>query len=234
MLKDITKQDIHLLRFFAAYIQKWFLAGEWVRIPVQYQHDPNAYTFFSVPAGLVNLMVKLKEQKPEFKDGVQGIPEEIFDDLRVGVRKYADDVITAALVVTQHPDEHDPAMLQRAQYIWQHQDHIRDTFRTSEMSFIDEVFGQKNSNGDLYFIKTCCIAAELIRRQCKDPTEFIPDVEMPTVGYKDGKPQNYTLFDFSNGRSKFDTMHSAPLRIPYAKWVVAYLGSKAPRNRSDV
>ncbi|MEK7583514.1 MAG: hypothetical protein AAB483_03905 [Patescibacteria group bacterium] len=198
---EITPADIRLLQFTVKYFENWFYRGAWVKLPERAagQEDENPYAYFSVPAGLLNLLTKIKEM-PEYSNQLGSFDRGRLSELQAQVRSFA----TGLLSKTQLDNRQ--AMI--------------TTFTESERSVSHELGPRGHEAGDLYFLKTCIVAAEMLRRQrLENPDRvFTPDAKMAT-------PRNeYVLFDFSAGKaSRYNSMHYPTFRLPYCKFVVEYL-----------
>ncbi len=111
-----------------------------------------------------------------------------------------------------------------------HRRDITDVFRKSQQS-AQRAIAFESKAADLYFLKTCLIAAEMMRRQDEAHQQhiFIPDQRFAT-------PKNeYAPFDFSgkNQRGSLTVMHYPTHRLPYAKWVVEYLYQQRLRQKNS-
>ncbi|HYD92822.1 MAG TPA: hypothetical protein VEA37_15205, partial [Flavobacterium sp.] len=107
-----------------------------------------------------------------------------------------------------------------AQKILLNREAMLQTFLDSEQSVKNALGPKGNVAADVYFLKTCLVAAEILRRKLARTPEyvFMPDRNLDT-------PVNrYVLFDFSNGEDPAnESMHYPTFRLPYAKFVVEYL-----------
>lgn len=214
LAKGLTADDIKLLRFTIKYFEDWFYRGGWTTVPDRAQagRDDKPYAYFSVPAGIINLVTKAKEL-PGLAGTLGGFDQGRLDDLEKGVHKFAAGLLAGSPKMSQ------PALAMPEgdrQNAWQ-------VFLQSERSFKSATGPYGNPAGDLYFLKTCLIAAEMNRRQQTGSKHiFIPDTVMP------GPKNEYRPFDFSEGQEpKYNTMHYPTHRISYCKYVVEYLRRSA-------
>ena len=63
----LTEEDVKLLSFTNRYFEAWFYRGDWTAVPERPEQEPWAY--FSAPAGIVNMLTKIKEL-PEYTERV--------------------------------------------------------------------------------------------------------------------------------------------------------------------
>jgi len=208
--RGLTENDIKLLRFTIKYFEDWFYRGKWTIIPErpEAEEDEKPYAYFSVPAGIINLATKFKE-KNELVDKIGGFDQARLVDLQNEVGRFA-----AGLFSNELKSSMSRAELHGA----------RDVFKRSARSVENATGPYGNKAGDLYFLKTCLVAAEMNRRQQKVGSAhiFIPDAIIPP-----GKNE-YIPFDFSNGQDpKNNSMHYPTHRIAYCKFVVEYLRRSA-------
>lgn len=199
--EGLTPADIKFLSFTVHYFEDWFYRGEWVDVPKK--ENGQEYNYLAVPAGIVNMLTKIKEL-PSYTEAVGGFDKDKLRALWNEVRGFANNFLQ---------DNHlDPAARRS----------ILATFRQSANSVHSELaFG--SSAADLYFLKTCIIAAEMARRQDENSGQhiFIPDQALPT------KKNEYHMFDFNpqGDESGLTRMHYPTHRLPYCKFVVEYLRS---------
>ena len=216
--KELTKEDIKFIQFVVKYFEDWFYRGEWAMISEkpEAKKDEKAYAYFSVPAGIINMITKIKEN-PKFTSKIGGFDPEKLTALQNKVHWFASNLL-ANNPHFNKPALDSPGELQKA----------RDVFKISEKSVKNATGPQGHVAGDLYLLKTCLVAAEMMRRQAGNGSghNFIPDTKMPTA------KNEYITFDFSGGDDpKYNSMHYPTHRLPYCKFIVAYLLS-SPESQS--
>lgn len=208
--QEITEDDIKLLQFAIKYFENWFYRGKWVITPErpEKKDNENSYAHFSVPAGIINMMTKFKETD-ELTDELKGFNQERLADLINNIEKFASGLFSGELKKVMKPADLHGAM---------------NVFKKSEKSVKNATGAYGNKAGDLYFLKTCLVAAEMARRQREEDSRhvFIPDTTFSSA------KNEYVPFDFSGGKDpKNNSMHYPTHRIPFCKFVVEYLRRNA-------
>jgi hypothetical protein len=228
--KHISDADVSFLNFAVRYLEDWFYEGTWATPSALYDGDTQAYTQYSVPAAIANLVSKFKE------DGVLAGRIHGFDHART--EKFVGRVMSFARTQLSIPmltrmqamaDTTDEERAYAADLI-KHHTELMNTLERSSRSVLGALSGH-NPASDLYFLKTCLMAGEMVRRDKKEHpgSHFIPSIpRIPRNGNR------YETFDFSNGRDPFfNTMHYPTERIPFAILAVWYLQHHTTGDRTE-
>lgn len=222
----MTPEDISFLNLSIAYLQDWFLRGAWTHIPEEHAEDAQAYAYFSAPAMVVNTLTKIKEI-PEYAAQMHAVDPKELAALMRGVAGFSRSLISERnLVAVAQSGEASEQEREHADIVLGYLDETIDAISRSEASVKREIGANGHPAGDLYFLKTCLIAAEILRRQRAERpgSFFIPDIRVPS-----GTEEEYIAFDFSQGNdARLNSMHYSKSRLPYCMLVVEYLRSKAP------
>ncbi|MDQ5954473.1 MAG: hypothetical protein QG583_401 [Patescibacteria group bacterium] len=222
---ELTPEDIKLVNFTIKYFENWFYSGEWAKVSQKQNKNPNAYAYFSVPAGLVNVITKLKDNREN--------PKEItsFDSQKLSlfvneVKSFVNEFLSKERLESVLKEDLNPAKKEKVEFLYKNREAIFKEFLNSEKSVQDELRGIRGSGSqapDLYLLKTILIGAEIIRREQEiDPKYYVfsPEKEMKK------SEDNYVWFDFSRGKDRHSSMHYHQDRILFSKFVAEYLRSK--------
>lgn len=219
---NLTESDIKLLNFTIKYFEDWFYRGKWAKIPKNQKGKPNTHSYFSVPAGIVNMVTKIKEI-PEYSGELTNFDSDKLIKLQAGTRNFMNQFLSEDnLQSILNKKDKTAYEIDAINTIRQNRSKIMEVFNESERSVKNE-FADRGSGSkapDLYFLKTCLIAAEVLEREkVKGPNHvFIPDIEILK------EASNYLMFDFSNGQNpRNNSMHYHKARLAYCKFVVEYL-----------
>ena len=203
----IKSEELEVLRHNIAQCEKFFYDSAWVMAPDRLKPDSRLepYTMFWVPATIANMLTK-------FKEDLKGVELDDFDRTRLSsfvgdVTRFSEDLFRNDLKRVMSGSD-----IKKA----------RDVFQSSLKSVRFEIGDSGDISCGLYFMKTCLIAAELLRREQSNPEYiFIPDLMIP------GEVNKYIIFDFSQGQKLMHhQMHLPTHRTAFAKFVVMYLRSK--------
>jgi hypothetical protein len=187
---EITEHDRRFLNFAIHYLERWFYEGSWAKPHERYKDEERPYLQYSVPAALTNMLTKFKQ------DTDIGTTLTAFEPARL--RKLFD-ATSAHLPATLSAD-----VLKR---IHEAETAIRYPFAHT-----------RNQAADLYLMKTCLIAGEILRRTDGDLEKAVRLVPRST------DPSEYLRFDFSSGKDPvYQSMHYPPARLPFCIAVVAHL-----------
>ena len=187
---EITEQDKRFLDFAIHYLERWFYEGTWAHPSERYTHEERPYLQYSVPAAFTNMLTKFKE------DADIGAALASFDLARL---RRLFDTVSATLAHTLSQESHE--RIQQAETA------VRYPFSHT-----------RNRAADLYFIKTCIIGAEILRRTKGDLEKAVQLVPPSS------DPSAYLRFDFSKGADPlYQSMHYPPARLPFCIAVVAHL-----------
>ena len=220
----LTSNDIELINFTIKYFENWFYSGEWTRVSQKQNKNPKAYAYFSVPAGIINMLAKLKDSANNNDEQIISFDKTRLNKLQEEVRTFAERFLSEERLKRLLQEKLNPEKKFRVELINSNRARMFDIFNQSERSVENELTGRRGSGSkapDLYLVKTALIAAEMIRReQMLDPGHyiFIPD--------KNTIDSSYQRFDFSGGADSFSSMHYHKARLPYAKFLVEYLRTK--------
>lgn len=223
---ELTSEDIRLINFTIKYFENWFYEGGWAKISKKQNDNINAYAYFSVPAGIVNLFTKLKDSA-ESAEEIISFDSEKLSGLQKEVRDFVITFLSKERLETILKQDLNPEKREKIECVLKNRENMLRTFYESEKSVENELKGGRGSSGstagDLYLLKTALIAAEMKRREQEmDPKHyvFVPDIEIAT------NAERYRWFDFSQGKDEHSSMHYPNDRIAYAKFLVEYLGTK--------
>lgn len=187
---EITEQDRRFLNFAIHYLERWFYEGVWAKPAERYTAEAQPYLQYSVPAALTNMVTKFKQ------DSEIGTTLTTFDPARL--RKLFD-ASSASL----------PANLTPL---------TRERIKEAETAIRYPFTHTRNRAADLYFMKTCLIAGEILRRTHGDLEKAVRLVPHST------DPSEYRRFDFSSGKDPlYQSMHYPPARLPFCLAVTHHL-----------
>ncbi len=223
---ELTPEDIKLINFTIKYFENWFYAGKWAQVSHKQNQNPKAYAYFSVPAGILNVLTKVKDSQTSPK-GIVGFDLERLEELQKEVRDFATRYLSADRLESILSGDLGEEKRAQVQFLYDNREAMLRTFSESERSVQDEFRGGRGSSGskapELYLLKTCLIAAEMSRRQQEIDANhyvFVPDEKISTHA------DRYQMFDFSLGRDNHSSMHFPKDRIAYGRFLVEYLRSK--------
>lgn len=223
---ELTQEDIALLNFTVKYFENWFYSGEWTKVSQKQNKNQDAYAYFSVPAGIVNVITKFKDSK-ESSGTIVDFNSEKLIQLQKEVRDFAIKFLSKERLEFLLKENLNQEKRKKIEYIYNNREEIMNAFILSEKSVQNELNGTRGSSGskapDLYLLKTCLIAAEMNRREYeRDPKYY---VFIPGKDIAKGR-ENYVWFDFSQGKDKHSSMHYHKDRLLYTQFVVEYLKTK--------
>lgn len=215
--EQLNEKDIRFLSFGMKYLEDWFYRADWVDGKDGTQSDSSEYLL--APAAIVNMLTKIKEI-PEYSEKISDFEKERFRKFRDDVHEFAR-LFLSVENLSQLTEDADSLMYK--QFLQQVLDRRRDfidTFWDSEFS-VEAELRRGSSAADLYFLKTCLIAAEIMRRETQEFGEhvFLPEQSFPT------ERNEYRLFNFRE-RGQYGRMHYPTHRLPYCKFAVEYLFQK--------
>ncbi|MCX6752093.1 MAG: hypothetical protein NTZ87_01150 [Candidatus Nomurabacteria bacterium] len=222
---ELTPEDIKLVNFAIKYFENWFYDGAWAKISHKQNENPNAYAYLSVPAGIINLLTKLKDSAKS-ADEIVGFDPHRLVELQKEVRGFADAYLLSERLRAILKEKLNPEKKEKTEFILENHEAMLRTFHESERSVQSElVSGSGSSHSkapELYLVKTALIAREKMRREQagSDHWVFVPDVKI------DIDRGRYQLFDFSEGQDGHSSMHYPKDRIPYARFLVEYLRTR--------
>lgn len=214
----ITRKDLGVLSFAVKYFEDWFYRGEWLNLPEERQNDERAYAYFSVPAGLINFLTKIKESV-EHPSQFADLDRQKLDEFIRRVLAFASDY----LEISRFSENKARRRLSLQRQAWQTFSHSLDSVESelNRKQIPKEAGGQ--TGADLYLLKTCLIAAEMQRRVDFKAGRhvFQPPQRFETVR------NEYVNFDFSSGKDRLiSSMHYSTHRLPFAFFAVEYLRQK--------
>ena len=223
---ELTEKDLELLSFTVKYFENWFYSGEWAKISQKQNKNPDAYAYFSVPAGIVNLITKFKDSS-ESSDKIVGFDRTRLAKLQKEVEDFAVQFLSKERLESILKENLNPEKREKIEYLYNNRESIMDAFLLSKKSVEKELSGGQGSSGskapDLYLLKTCLIGAEMMRREhAKDPKYY---VFTPQKEIMSGK-ENYVWFDFSQGKNRHSSMHYHKERLLYAQFMVQCLENR--------
>jgi len=223
----ITEKDIKWINSMIKYFEDWFYSGKWTHIPINQEDNPNTYAYFSVPAGIINFFTKIKDT-PEYSNKINGFDRGKLNEFWTQVNNFEEKFMSKEnleqLLEETEIQEKERGTIEN---ILKYRDTIRDLFKRSKGSVLREfkeysTTERKVNSGskaqDLYFMKTCLIAATKLMKEGNK-------IFMPDLTVFQGQENNYEIYDMSTGKDKtgLSKMHYHPLRLPYCKFVVKYL-----------
>lgn len=227
----LTEKDIKWINSMIKYFENWFYNGNWTHVPKNKEDNPNTYAYFSVPAGIINMFTKIKDTQ-EYTDKITEFDRVRLQDLLKKIEDFEKSFMSQerlTSIINNNPTEEEK---QATENTLKYRDTIKDLFKKSVSSVKKEFheYGpdQKRNSGskaqDLYFMKTCLIAATKLEKE-KSLGEngiFIPDLAI-----FEPPQNNYEIYDMSSGKdaSGLSRMHYHPLRLPFCKFAVKYLES---------
>ena len=223
---ELTEKDLELLSFTVKYFENWFYSGEWTKVSQKQNKNPDAYAYFSVPAGIVNLITKFKDSS-ESSDKIVGFDRTRLAKLQKEVEDFAVQFLSKERLESILKENLNPEKREKIEYLYNNRESIMDAFLLSKKSVEKELSGGQGSSGskapDLYLLKTCLIGAEMMRREhAKDPKYY---VFTPQKEIMSGK-ENYVWFDFSQGKNRHSSMHYHKERLLYAQFMVQCLENR--------
>jgi hypothetical protein len=223
---ELTEKDLELLSFTVKYFENWFYSGEWTKVSQKQNKNPDAYAYFSVPAGIVNLITKFKDSS-ESSDKIVGFDRTRLANLQKDVEDFATQFLSKERLESILKENLNPEKREKIEYLYNNRESIMNAFLLSKKSVEKELSGGQGSSGskapDLYLLKTCLIGAEMIRREhAKDPKYY---VFTPQKEIMSGK-ENYVWFDFSQGKNRHSSMHYHKERLLYAQFMVQCLENR--------
>lgn len=192
----ISEKEIDFLNLSIAFIENWFFKSGWTHIPDEHERHENAFAYFSVPAGVLNALTKFKEM-PQYNREIRSIDKKRLTALCDSALKYT--LGEYAGVVSEKK------LLQ---------------LERSYKSVIHELSATGNLAGDLYFLKTCLVAAHM--------ASAYDNEEMPLWSTHLTDDSNlYVGYDFSEGKDRYSSVHYPTERLPFALALVDYLKEKS-------
>ena len=194
---ELTEKDLELLSFTVKYFENWFYSGEWTKVSQKQNKNPDAYAYFSVPAGIVNLITKFKDSS-ESSDKIVGFDRTRLANLQKDVEDFATQFLSKERLESILKENLNPEKREKIEYLYNNRESIMNAFLLSKKSVEKELSGGQGSSGskapDLYLLKTCLIGAEMIRREhAKDPKYYVFTAQKEIMSGK----ENYVWFDFS-------------------------------------
>lgn len=221
---ELTKEDIKLINFTIKYIEGWFYSGEWAKISHKQNQQEHAYAYFSVPAGIVNMITKFKDSNKS-KDEIVGFDKNQLAKIQKEVELFAQDYLASERLETLLKENLNQNKREKIQFLYEHRVTILSSFLESQKLVKAELEGGKGTSGskasDLYLIKTSLIAAEMARRsQILEGNHYVFNPGIIT-----GKDE-YELFDFSQGKDEYSSMHYPTNRIIFNKFLVEYFRTR--------
>lgn len=220
--EDISQEDIEFIRFVTEYFGDWFYRGDWLDVPEQI--DEKTFAFFSVPAGILNLLAKILEI-PDYKSGINEINKsKMLDEINAADKFFRSDYYINVLLAVYKNSESTETQVHLADFWFNNKRQISEAFIKSRNFVLKELMNSRKPENIFYFMKTCLVAANMLRiQQIKigDKKLFMPDLNALST------PNEYLIYDFSSGQNpKWNSMHYPTHKILFAMVFVIYLRNK--------
>lgn len=190
----LSDKEIDFINVSIAFLEDWFFKGQWTSVPQQHSSHERAFAYFSVPAGILNALSKFKEM-PEYTKDIRSIDRAKLINVCGNALAYAKGEYTGVV-----PEK------------------TLEQLEQSYRSVMRELGPNGNRAGDLYFLKTCMVAAHMSQDYNSDAVESMW-AEVAPKG-----PNEYIGYNFNDSHStRTDTIHYPTERIAFALAVVDYL-----------